>query len=191
MRYEKERQTRFQKVQREISPPIPTLQKRHRAPQSTSSPPSMDSRRSTSSMSQTAKNKELVRLAKEKNNKKVEEEEIAAGRTRYEKERQARIQEVRREISPPIPTLQKRHRAPQSTPSPPSMDSKRPTTPMSKGSLSGLQSQTASVPAVRKELRAAGCLPEYEREVLCKLSAIRKKLLKEQKRAEGQMMRSE
>ncbi|XP_046891197.1 histone-lysine N-methyltransferase 2B-like [Hypomesus transpacificus] len=68
----------------------------------------MDSRRSTSSMSQTAKNKELVRLAKEKNKKKVEEEEIAAGRTRYEKERQARIQEMRREISPPIPTLQKR-----------------------------------------------------------------------------------
>ena len=110
------------------------------------------------------KNKELVRLAEEKKKevekkkKEVEEKEIAAGRMRYEKERQTRFQkvrgpqnfirklnkqkyqydphltvylQVRREISPPIPTLQKRHRAPQSTSSPPSMDSRRSTSSMS------------------------------------------------------------
>ncbi|XP_062319172.1 centrosome and spindle pole associated protein 1-like [Osmerus eperlanus] len=71
------------------------------------------------------------------------------------------------------------------------MDSKRSTTPLSEGSLSGLQSQTPSVPAARKELRAAGCLPEDKRRVLCQLAAISRKLRSKQKRVKGQLMLSE
>ncbi|XP_067112334.1 centrosome and spindle pole associated protein 1-like [Osmerus mordax] len=85
-------------------------------------------------MEQKDKNKERIFLVgeqsieEEKKKIETEEKEIAFLRTRYEKEKQARIEEVCRELSPPIPTLQKGHRAPQFIPRPPTMDSRRPTT---------------------------------------------------------------
>ncbi|XP_062322160.1 centrosome and spindle pole-associated protein 1-like [Osmerus eperlanus] len=105
-----------------------------------------------------AEEREKLRLEEVKEERRLAEQRAQIKREFDEDQEIRRLKEmkVQREISPPIPTLQKRHRAPQSTPSPPSMDSKRSTTPLSKGSLSVLQSQTPSVPAVRKELGAAG-----------------------------------
>ncbi|KAL0966015.1 hypothetical protein UPYG_G00289580 [Umbra pygmaea] len=104
-------------------------------------------RKKRKEMEQKAKNEELIRLAEEQRKevetkkKQAEDKENAALRMQYEEERQTRLQQVPREASPPIPTLQKRHAAPQYTPRPPSMDSRRSTAvPLSERSLSGLQS---------------------------------------------------
>ncbi|XP_046882836.1 centrosome and spindle pole associated protein 1-like isoform X4 [Hypomesus transpacificus] len=160
-------------------------------------------RKKRKEMEQKAKNEELACLAEERRKeaerkkKEADEKEMAALRMQYEEERQARVEEydphhtvylqVHREPSPPIPTLQKRHRAPQYTPRPPTVDSRRSTAPMSECSLSGLQSQSPPVPARRNELRAA----EDQRGVISELSALRRQLRSEQKRLEGQLMRSE
>ncbi|XP_070974284.1 centrosome and spindle pole-associated protein 1-like isoform X2 [Oncorhynchus clarkii lewisi] len=149
-------------------------------------------RKKRKEMEQKAKNDELIRLAEERKKevertkKEAEEKENSALRKQYEKERWARLQEVPREPSPPIPTLQKRHQAPQYSPRPPSMDSHRVTTvPLSERSLSGLQSPP--VPARRNQLRAA----EDQRGVISELSELRRQLRSEQKRLEGQLLQSE
>uniref|UniRef100_A0A4W5LFZ5 Centrosome and spindle pole associated protein 1b n=1 Tax=Hucho hucho TaxID=62062 RepID=A0A4W5LFZ5_9TELE len=149
-------------------------------------------RKKRKEMDQKAKNDELIRLAEERKKevertkKEAEEKENSALRKQYEKERQARLQEVPREPSPPIPTLQKRHQAPQYSPRPPSMDSHRTTTvPLSERSLSVLQSPP--VPARRNQLRAA----EDQRGVISELSELRRQLRSEQKRLEGQLLQSE
>ncbi|XP_035643891.1 centrosome and spindle pole-associated protein 1-like isoform X8 [Oncorhynchus keta] len=149
-------------------------------------------RKKRKEMEQKAKNDELIRLAEERKKevertkKEAEEKENSALRKQDEKERWARLQEVPREPSPPIPTLQKRHQAPQYSPRPPSMDSHRVTTvPLSERSLSGLQSPP--VPARRNQLRAA----EDQRGVISELSELRRQLRSEQKRLEGQLLQSE
>ncbi|XP_029581625.1 centrosome and spindle pole-associated protein 1 isoform X5 [Salmo trutta] len=149
-------------------------------------------RKKRKEMDQKAKNDELIRLAEERKKevermkKEAEEKENSALRKQYEKERRARLQEVPREPSPPIPTLQKRHQAPQYSPRPPSMDSHRATTvPLSERSLSGLQSPP--VPARRNQLRAA----EDQRGVISELSELRRQLRSEQKRLESQLLQSE
>ncbi|XP_029972493.1 centrosome and spindle pole associated protein 1-like isoform X2 [Salarias fasciatus] len=111
-------------------------------------------------MEQKAKNEELMQLAEQKKReaerkkKEAEEKENEALRRQYEKERQARVEEVCREPSPPIPTLQKRQRQHRYTPRPPTADSRASAAPPSDRSLSGLQSPP--VPARRNQLRAAG-----------------------------------
>ncbi|XP_041697921.1 centrosome and spindle pole-associated protein 1 isoform X3 [Coregonus clupeaformis] len=149
-------------------------------------------RKKRKEMEQKAKNEQLSRLAEERKKeaerkkKEVEEKENSALRKQYEKERQARLEEVPREPSPPIPTLQKRYQAPQYTPRPPSMDSRRSTAvPLSERSLSGLQSPP--VPARRNQLRAA----EDQRGVISELSVLRRRLRSEQKRLEVQLLQSE
>ncbi|XP_064848745.1 centrosome and spindle pole-associated protein 1-like isoform X3 [Oncorhynchus masou masou] len=149
-------------------------------------------RKKRKEMEQKAKNDELIRLAEERKKevertkKEAEEKENSALRKQYEKEKWARLQEVPREPSPPIPTLQKRHHALQYSPRPPSMDSHRVTTvPLSERSLSGLQSPP--VPARRNQLRAA----EDQRGVISELSELRRQLRSEQKRLEGQLLQSE
>ncbi|KAM9427346.1 centrosome and spindle pole-associated protein 1-like isoform 3-T3 [Salvelinus alpinus] len=149
-------------------------------------------RKKRKEMEQKAKNDELIRLAEERKKevertkKEAEEKENSALRKQYEKERWARLQEVPREPSPPIPTLQKRHQAPQYSPRPQSMDSHRGTTvPLSERSLSGLQSPP--VPARRNQLRAA----EDQWGVISELSELRRQLRSEQKRLEGQLLQSE
>ncbi|XP_029479652.1 centrosome and spindle pole-associated protein 1-like isoform X8 [Oncorhynchus nerka] len=149
-------------------------------------------RKKRKEMEQKAKNDELIRLAEERKKevertkKEAEEKENSALRKQDEKERWARLQEVPREPSPPIPTLQKRHQARQYSPRPPSMDSHRVTTvPLSERSLSGFQSPP--VPARRNQLRAA----EDQRGVISELSELRRQLRSEQKRLEGQLLQSE
>ncbi|XP_028972575.2 centrosome and spindle pole-associated protein 1 isoform X2 [Esox lucius] len=149
-------------------------------------------RKKRKEMEQKAKNEELIRLAEERKKeveskkKEAEEKENAALRKQYEEERQARLEQVPREPSPPIPTLQKRRPAPQYTPRPPSTDSHRSTAaPLTERSLSGLQSPP--VPARRNQLRAA----EDRRGVISELSALRRQLRMEQKRLEGQLLQSE
>ncbi|CDR18453.1 unnamed protein product [Oncorhynchus mykiss] len=143
-------------------------------------------------MEQKAKNEQLIRLAEERKKeverkkKEAEEKENSALRKQYEKERQARLEEVPREPSPPIPTLRKRYQAPQYTPRPPSMDSRRSTAvSLSEHSLSGLQSPP--VPARWNQLRAA----EDQRGVISELSVLRRQLRSEQKRLEVQLLQSE
>ncbi|XP_067308605.1 centrosome and spindle pole associated protein 1 isoform X2 [Pseudorasbora parva] len=69
-------------------------------------------------MEQKLKNEELVRLAEErrrdaeKKKKDEEEKQRAALRKEEEQERQIRLQQVQRAPSPPIPTLQNKHRNP-------------------------------------------------------------------------------
>ncbi|KAK9517588.1 hypothetical protein VZT92_022947 [Zoarces viviparus] len=136
---------------------------------------------------QKLKNEELIQLAerrkeeleREKNEAEEEEEERAALRRRYERERQARVEEVCREPSPPIPTLQKRPGLHQYTPRPPTVDSQHSTALLSERSSSGLQSPP--VPARRNQLRAAG----DQRDVFSELSALRRHLRSEEKRLEG------
>ncbi|XP_034453336.1 centrosome and spindle pole-associated protein 1-like isoform X4 [Hippoglossus hippoglossus] len=135
-------------------------------------------------MEQKAKNEELIQLAEqrkkeaERKKKEVEEKENAALRRQNEMERQTRVEEVCREPSPPIPTLQKKHGSHQYTPRPPTVDSQRSTAPLSECSLSGLQSPP--VPACRNQLRATG----DQRDVFSELSALRRHLRSEQKRLE-------
>ncbi|KAK5925511.1 hypothetical protein CgunFtcFv8_018029 [Champsocephalus gunnari] len=129
-----------------------------------------------------AKNEELIQLAEQRKNdtemkkKEVEEKEREAVRRQYERERQARVDEVYRQPSPPIPALQGKHGRQQYTPRPPTVDSQQSSAPLSELSFSGLQSPP--VPARRNQLRAAG----DQWEVYSELSALRRQLRCEQKR---------
>ncbi|XP_068570311.1 centrosome and spindle pole-associated protein 1-like isoform X2 [Cebidichthys violaceus] len=144
-------------------------------------------RKKRKEMEQKAKNEELIQLAErrkkelERKKNEAEEEERAALRRQYERERQARVEEVCREPSPPIPTLQKRPGLHQYTPRPPTVDSQHSTAPLFERSLSGLQSPP--VPARRNQLRAAG----DQRDVFSELSALRRHLRSEEKRLEGRL----
>ncbi|XP_061109474.1 centrosome and spindle pole associated protein 1 isoform X2 [Conger conger] len=137
-------------------------------------------------MEQKAKNEELVRLAEERRKeaerkkKEQEEKEREARRREYEQERQARLQEVVRVPSPPIPTLQKRWSS-QYTPRPPSVDSRHSTVTLSERCLSG--SQSPPVPARRNQLRAAA----EQQGVISELSALRRQLRSEQRRLGEQL----
>ncbi|KAK2849525.1 hypothetical protein Q5P01_009359 [Channa striata] len=144
-------------------------------------------RKKRKEMEQKAKNEELIQLAEqrkkeaERKKKEEEEKERAALRRQYERERQARVEEVHREPSPPIPTLQKKRGLPQRTTRPLTVDSQRSAAPLSEHSLSGLQSPP--VPARRNQLRAAG----NQRDVFNELSALRQQLRSEQKRLESRL----
>ncbi|XP_042349771.1 centrosome and spindle pole-associated protein 1-like isoform X2 [Plectropomus leopardus] len=148
-------------------------------------------RKKRKEMEQKAKNEELIQLAeqrkKEMERKKTEaeEKESAALRRQYERERQARLEEVHREPSPPIPTLQRKHGLHQYSPRPPTVDSQHSTAPLSERSLSGLQSPP--VPARRNQLRAAG----DQHDVFSELSALRRQLRSEQKRLEGRLQQGD
>ncbi|XP_028272507.1 centrosome and spindle pole associated protein 1-like isoform X2 [Parambassis ranga] len=141
-------------------------------------------------MEQKAENEKLNQLAEQRKmaaerKKEVEENEAAALRRQYERERQARVEEVHRVPSPPIPTLQRRQGHHQYTPRPPTVDSQHSTAPLSERSLSGLQSPP--VPACRNQLRAA----EDQRDVFSELSALRRQLHSEQKRLESHLQQSD
>ncbi|KAJ8011852.1 hypothetical protein DPEC_G00062580 [Dallia pectoralis] len=149
-------------------------------------------RKKRKEMEQKKKNEELIRLAEERKKeverkkKEAEEKESDALKKQYEEERQARLEQVAREPSPPIPTLQMRRAAPKYTPRPPSTDSHRSTVaPLTERSLSGLQSPP--VPARKNQLRAA----EDKRGVISGLSVLRRQLRIKQKRLEGQLLQSE
>ncbi|XP_030594440.1 centrosome and spindle pole-associated protein 1-like isoform X2 [Archocentrus centrarchus] len=122
------------------------------------------------------KKKEAERKEKEAEAKEAEEKVNAELRRQYERERQARVEEVNRVPSPPIPTLQKK--CDQYTPRPPTGDSQLSTVPLSERSLSGLQSPP--VPACRNQLQAAGG-PDYW---FSDLSGLRQQLLNEKKQLE-------
>uniref|UniRef100_A0A096MEV4 Centrosome and spindle pole associated protein 1a n=1 Tax=Poecilia formosa TaxID=48698 RepID=A0A096MEV4_POEFO len=122
---------------------------------------------------QKAKNEELIQLA-----------EHAALRRQYERERQARVDEVHRVPSPPIPTLQRKHgRCLQHASRPATVHSHTSTSPLSERLSSGLQSPP--VPARRNQLRAAG----NHRDLFSELSALRRQLRSEQKRLESDLQR--
>ncbi|XP_026042074.1 centrosome and spindle pole associated protein 1-like isoform X3 [Astatotilapia calliptera] len=148
-------------------------------------------RKKRKEMEQKAKNEELIQLAEQRKKeaerikKEAEEKESAILRRQYEIERQARVEEVYREPSPPIPTLQKKRGLHQYTPRPPTADSQHSTVPSSERSLSGLQSPP--VPACRNQLRAAGdrC------DLFSELSALRRQLRNEQKRLEGDLQQAD
>ncbi|XP_039471139.1 centrosome and spindle pole-associated protein 1-like isoform X2 [Oreochromis aureus] len=148
-------------------------------------------RKKRKEMEQKAKNEELIQLAEQRKKeaerikKEAEEKESAILRRQYESERQARVEEVHREPSPPIPTLQKKCGIHQYTPRPPTVDSQHSTVPSSERSLSGLQSPP--VPACRNQLRAAGdrC------DLFSELSALRRQLRNEQKRLEGDLQQAD
>ncbi|XP_045885845.1 centrosome and spindle pole associated protein 1-like isoform X2 [Micropterus dolomieu] len=148
-------------------------------------------RKKRKEMEQKAKNEELIQLAEQKRmeaerkKKEAEEKENALLRRQYERERQARVEEVRREPSPPIPTLQNRRGLHQYTPRPPTVDSQHSMVPLSERSLSGLQSPP--VPACRNQLRAAG----DQRNVFNELSVLRRQLRSEQKRLEGRLQQGD
>ncbi|XP_078145290.1 centrosome and spindle pole-associated protein 1-like isoform X2 [Centroberyx gerrardi] len=148
-------------------------------------------RKKRKEMEQKAKNEELIQLAEqrkkeaERKKKEAEEKENAVLRRQYERERQARLEEVHREPSPPIPTLQRRHGLPRYTPRPPTADSQHSIAPLSERSLSGLQSPP--VPACRNQLRAA----EDQRDVFSELSALRRQLRSEQQRLEGRLLQAD
>ncbi|XP_070819475.1 centrosome and spindle pole-associated protein 1-like isoform X1 [Chaetodon trifascialis] len=147
-------------------------------------------RKKRKEMEQKAKNEELILLAEqrrkeaERKKKEAEEKESAVLRRQYERERQARMEEVCREPSPPIPTLQKKHGQHQYIPRPPTVDSQH-SAPLSERSLSGLQSPP--VPARRNQLRAAG----DQHDVFSELSALRRQLRSEQKRLEGRLQQGD
>lgn len=139
-------------------------------------------------MEQKAKNEELIKLAEqrrkeaERAKKEAEEKESAALRRQHERERQGRVEQVCREPSPPIPTLQRKHgRHQQHTPRPPTVHSHNSTAPLSERSSSGLQSPP--VPARRNQLRAAG----DHSDLFSELSALRRQLRSEQKRLESDL----
>ncbi|XP_075904204.1 centrosome and spindle pole-associated protein 1 isoform X2 [Nelusetta ayraudi] len=142
-------------------------------------------------MEQKAKNEELIQLAEqrkreaERKKKEVEEKESATLRRQHERERRARVEEVRREPSPPIPTLQRKLGRPQRSPRPPTGDAQQSPAPPSERSLSGLQSPP--VPARRNQLRAAG----HQLDVFNGLSALRRQLHSEQKRLEDRMQQGD
>ncbi|KAM8848218.1 centrosome and spindle pole associated protein 1-like isoform 1-T1 [Synchiropus picturatus] len=151
-------------------------------------------------MEQKAKNEELIQMAEQRKReaerkkeaerreaverrKEAEEREKAELRRQYEKARQ--VQEVCRQPSPPIPTLQKKRCHHQSASRPPSVQSRHSTAPLSERSLSGLQSPP--VPACRNKLRAAG----EQRDVLSELSVLRRQLFNEQKRLQKQIQQED
>ncbi|XP_033977307.1 centrosome and spindle pole-associated protein 1-like isoform X2 [Trematomus bernacchii] len=148
-------------------------------------------RKKCKEMEQKAKNEELTQLAEQRKNdterkkKEAEEKEREAVRRQYERERQARVDEVYREPSPPIPALQGKHGRQQYTPRPPTVDSQQSSAPLSERSLSGMQSPP--VPARRNQLRAAG----DQREVYSELSALRRQLRSEQKRLQDRLQHGE
>uniref|UniRef100_A0A1A8F3T1 Centrosome and spindle pole associated protein 1 n=1 Tax=Nothobranchius korthausae TaxID=1143690 RepID=A0A1A8F3T1_9TELE len=140
---------------------------------------------------QRAKNEELIRLAeqrrmdaekKKKKEEEAEEKESTMLKMRqYERERQTRVEEVHREPSPPIPTLQRKHGWHQRPSRPPSVTSQHSAAPLSECCLSGRQSPP--VPACRNQLRAAG----DQRDIFSELSALRRQLRSEQKRLEAHL----
>ncbi|XP_032411401.1 centrosome and spindle pole-associated protein 1-like isoform X1 [Xiphophorus hellerii] len=147
-------------------------------------------RKKRKEMEQKAKNEELIQLAEqrrkeaERKKKEAEEKERADLRRQYERERQARVAEVQREPSPPIPTLQRKHgRCLQHASRPATVHSHTPTSPLSERLSSGLQSPP--VPARRNQLRAAG----DHRDLFSELSALRRQLRSEQKRLESDLQR--
>ncbi|KAF3837942.1 hypothetical protein F7725_009710 [Dissostichus mawsoni] len=148
-------------------------------------------RKKRKEMEQKAKNEELTQLAEQRKNdterkkKEADEKEREAVRRQYERERQARVDEVYREPSPPIPALQGKHGRQQYTPRPPTVDSQQSSAPLSERSLSGLQSPP--VPARRNQLRAAG----DQWEVYSELSALRRQLRSEQKRLQDRLQHGE
>ncbi|XP_031439503.1 centrosome and spindle pole-associated protein 1 isoform X2 [Clupea harengus] len=141
-------------------------------------------------MEQIAKNEELVRQAeerrKEAERKNKEEDDRASEslRSQYERERQTRQEEVKREPSPPIPALQKKlgH---QRTPRPPSADSRHSASASTVCSLSAPHSPP--VPARRNQLRAK----EEKQSVISELSALSRQLRNEQRRLERQRLQTE
>ncbi|KAM9795153.1 centrosome and spindle pole associated protein 1-like [Neosynchiropus ocellatus] len=140
--------------------------------------PMAEQRKREAERKEEAKKREAVERRKE-----AEEREKAELRRQYEKWRQ--VQEVRREPSPPIPTLQKKRSHHQSASRPPSVQSRHSTAPLSERSLSGLQSPP--VPACRNKLRAAA----EQRDVLSELSVLRRQLFNEQKRLQNQIQQED
>ncbi|KAJ4946285.1 hypothetical protein JOQ06_023953 [Pogonophryne albipinna] len=132
-----------------------------------------------------AEEKEQMRLEEEKEEKRLAEQRARIQRE-YDEEQErkkgkemelkARVDEVYRQPSPPIPALQGKHGRQQYTPRPPTVDSQQSSAPLSELSFSGLQSPP--VPARRNQLRAAG----DQWEVYSELSALRRQLRSEQKR---------
>ncbi|XP_052403540.1 centrosome and spindle pole-associated protein 1 isoform X4 [Carassius gibelio] len=125
-------------------------------------------------MEQKLKNEELTRLveerrrAAEKKKKEEEEKERAAVRKQEEQERQIRQQQVQRAPSPPIPTLQNKHRNPSNA-----------------TDFSALRA--SSPPENRNNQRT-----EKDRsEVVNELCALRRRLRSEQRRLEEQLLQSE
>ncbi|XP_054890622.1 centrosome and spindle pole associated protein 1-like isoform X2 [Poeciliopsis prolifica] len=93
-------------------------------------------------------------------------------------------QQMHREPSPPIPTLQRKHgRRLQHASRPATVHSYTSTSPLSEQLSSGLQSPP--VPARRNQLRAAG----DHRDLFNELSALRRQLRSEQKRLESDLQR--
>ncbi|MGH0145694.1 UNVERIFIED_CONTAM: hypothetical protein FKN15_042883 [Acipenser sinensis] len=134
---------------------------------------------------QKSKNEEQIRQAEERRKqeeqKEKEEKWNDEMRQQYERERQARLEELPRQPSPPIPTIQKKLAS--QTPRPPSVDS-RHSVAFSDRPQSGAQSPP--VPARRNQLRAA----EDKKDVIGELSALRKQLRSEQRRLEGQLLKN-
>ncbi|XP_062377506.1 centrosome and spindle pole-associated protein 1 isoform X3 [Sardina pilchardus] len=146
-------------------------------------------KRKRKEMEQLAKNEELVRQAEERRKeteRRKEEEERAneALRQQVEQQRQARLEEVNRAPSPPIPTLQKklgRQRAPR----PPSAESRQSAGASTVRSISAPHSPP--VPARRNQLRAK----EEKQSVISELSALSKQLRNEQRRLERQRLQTD
>ncbi|XP_076023975.1 centrosome and spindle pole associated protein 1-like [Genypterus blacodes] len=141
-----------------------------------------------------AKHAEVIQLAEqrkkevERKRKDAEEKEKAAQREEYEKEKQARLEMVPREPSPPIPTLQGKRVKPRppASPQPPPPDSRHSVAPpLSERSQS--RAHSPPVPACRNQLRAA----EDRREVAKELSAVRRHLRSTQKRLESPLYPSD
>ncbi|RXM27147.1 Centrosome and spindle pole-associated protein 1 [Acipenser ruthenus] len=128
-----------------------------------------------------SKNEELIRQAEERRKQEEQREEDEKRndemRQQYERERQARLEELPRQLSPPIPTIQKKLAS--QTARPPSVDSHH-SVAFSDRPQSGAQSPP--VPARRNQLRAA----EDKKDVIGELSALRKQLRSEQRRLEEQ-----
>ncbi|KAG7488601.1 hypothetical protein MATL_G00035530 [Megalops atlanticus] len=139
---------------------------------------------------QNAQNEEQIRLLKERRKeeerkkREEEEKENAALRQQTERERQAQLQEIPREPSPPIPAVQKRL-ASRHISRPPSVDSHRSTTTLSEQSI--LAPPSPPVPARRNQLRAA----EEQPGVIGELSALRRQLRSEQRRLDRQLLQTE
>ncbi|XDV27834.1 hypothetical protein PO909_031310 [Leuciscus waleckii] len=124
-------------------------------------------------MEQKLMNEELVRLAEERRRdaekkKKEEEKERAAFRKQEQQKRPIRLQQVQRAPSPPIPTLQNKHRNPSNA-----------------TDFSPFQALTS--PEHRNHRRT-----EKDRsEVVNELSVLRRRLRSEQQRLEEQLLQTE
>ncbi|XP_041102625.1 centrosome and spindle pole-associated protein 1 [Polyodon spathula] len=130
---------------------------------------------------QKSKNEELIREAEERRKQEEQREEDEKWndemRLEYERDRQARLEELPRQPSPPIPTIQKKLAS--QTPRPPSVDSRHSVAFSDRPQLGA---QSPPVPARRNQLRAA----EDKKDVIGELSALRRQLRSEQRRLEGQ-----